>query len=144
MARWVQGPARREEYIERAKKRLLAIAFAIEGDAKRVQTDFPYVDTGRSRASISTNWTDSGLGRAEVGTFSTRRKDGGRQEYQLDKDGIGNPGLGKNGEFVVVVGSNVEYFPYLELGTQKLAPAAMLRRAFEKYRSSLERLGSVT
>lgn len=129
MSRYEQGPFNPNIFLEEAKRKLITIGFLIEADAKRIQTEFPYVDTRRSVASISTNWTDSGMNRGEV-----------ERTAGID-DGIGNPGEGVNGEFTVVVGSNVEYFPYLELGTRHLAPAAMLRRAFERYASLLREMG---
>jgi hypothetical protein len=107
---------------QRAKDQLLAIGFLIEGDAKKIQTNVGYVDTGRSRASITTNWTDSGEGRKE------------------GNDGVAEPSK-EEGKFIVVVGSNVEYFPYIELGTKSMSPGAMLRRAFERHASKLRRLG---
>jgi len=54
----------------------------------------PAVDTGRLRASISTNWSGSGM-------------DKGRVDAQaLPDDGIGEP---KGDKFTVVVGTNVDY-----------------------------------
>jgi hypothetical protein len=106
------------------QQQLLAIGFLIEGDAKR---NCP-VDTGRLRASISTNWSDSGKGE---GIIESKSKKG---------DGIKNPGKEPN-KFIVVVGSNVEYCPYMELGTKYIAPRAMLRRAFEKHASKLNKIG---
>jgi very-short-patch-repair endonuclease len=97
------------------EKRLLAVGFMIEGSIKRsfiagagrVYTrkgithvasapgDPPAVDTGRLRASISTNWSGSGKARGEVGA-----------KAKLE-DGVGPPPT--NEEFTVYVGTNVEY-----------------------------------
>jgi hypothetical protein len=76
--------------------------FMIERDAKIIQT--PHVDNGRLRASISTNWTGSGLPRGKVG---------GQAKYE---DGIGQPG-GSDDDIKSVVGTNVIYAPYVCFGT---------------------------
>ena len=72
--------------------------FNIQGDAKR---DCP-VDTGRLRASLSTNWSGSPL--AHGGTGSEAKGD----------DGVGRP-TGPSG-LVVVVGTNVKYAAAVEFG----------------------------
>lgn len=104
-----------KKMIDVAEKKLIAIGMAIEGDAKRICP----VDTGRLRASISTNWNGSKL--------------------NVDKDKVNEPEA-KEDKFIVVVGSNVEYAPYVELGTKKMSPRAFLRRAFEKNKKLLERI----
>ena len=43
----------------------------------------------------------------------------------------------------VRVGSNIEYFPYIELGTSKMAARAPLRRALEANKAALKRLFKV-
>jgi len=60
----------------------------------------PAVDTGRLRASISSNWTGSGMARGKV-----------EPPAEAD-DGVGQP----TKELTGVVGSNVEYARRLELG----------------------------
>ncbi len=60
----------------------------------------PAVDTGRLRASISSNWTGSGMAKGKV-----------KSPAEAD-DGVGQPAKGLTG----VVGSNVEYARRLELG----------------------------
>lgn len=103
-----------------AKKFLIALGYAIEAQAKRNQKEVNYIDTGRSMASISTNWTGSGMDRKAMTA-------GGVAEGIY---GIGQP---QGEEFTVVVGSNVFYFPYIELGTKKIRAGAMLRNALAKY-----------
>lgn len=39
-----------------------------------------------------------------------------------------------------IVGSNVEYFPYIEMGTRKMAAHAPLRRSLETNRSRIKRI----
>jgi len=60
----------------------------------------PAVDTGRLRASISSNWTGSGMAKGKV-----------ESPAEAD-DGVGQPAK----ELTGVVGSNVEYARRLELG----------------------------
>jgi hypothetical protein len=83
----------------------------------------PAVDTGRLRSSISFNWTGSGKGRGDTEAGS------GKQ------DGVGQPPSEGSDTFTVVVGTNVVYGRYLELGTNKMLPRPYLRPILEKYRS---------
>lgn len=80
---------------------LMSVGFKIEGAAKQMAP----VDLGRLRASISTNWSGSGL---EYG------KTGGKAE---GRDGVGNPGtITRMFGFSVVVGTNVSYAKAVEHG----------------------------
>ena len=129
MARYVRNSNfNATEYVEAMKKELITIGFLIANATKRIQTQVGYIDTGRSRASISVNWSESNLSHgvtdAQANFF----------------DGVGMPERDSRNSFAVVVGSNVEYFPFLELGTRYMAPGAMLRRGFERYRQRIERL----
>jgi HK97 gp10 family phage protein len=83
----------------------------IEREAKQMCR----VDTGRLRASISTNWTDSGMSRGKVDAKAN------------SEDGVSQP----NGKFVVVVGTNVEYAHWLEFGTFKMDARPFLFPAYE-------------
>ena len=67
--------------------------FKIEASAKK-DGNCP-VDSGRLRASISTNWSGSSMNRGKTGSQAK------------SEDGVGRPG-GKPG-LTVVVGSNVKY-----------------------------------
>lgn len=77
---------------------LKKIGFTIERDAKILCP----VDTGRLRASLSTNWSGSGNSRGRT-----------EKKAQAD-DGVGQPG-GPRG-LVVVVGTNVKYAIFVEYG----------------------------
>ena len=83
------------------KDRLKKQAFKIELSAKEMVP----VDTGRLRASISTNWAGSPMGEGKTGG---KAKSG---------DGTKKPAGPK--ELVYVVGSNVEYAEGVEHGTSK-------------------------
>ena len=96
--------------IERA---LLEMGFRIERDAKDMCT----VDTGRLRASISTNWTNSGLNEGATGGEAKRG------------DGIKKPNP-KYGKFTVVVGTNVFYGFFVEHGTQKMSAQPFIFPAY--------------
>lgn len=100
------------------QKKLATIGFQIERSMKQ----YCPVSSGRLRASISTNWTNSGL--------STGKVDG---EAETD-DGVGNPGGDPKKEFKVVIGTNVFYAPFIEFGTSKMGATPFMRYSFEKYR----------
>ena len=81
----------------------------------------PAVDTGRLRASVSSNWHGSGMERGKVDS-----------QAEPD-DGVGQP----DKELTGVVGTNVDYGRYMEMGTVKLKPRPYLRPALEKNRSKI-------
>lgn len=78
---------------EKIKQALIQGGLAIEAEAKRSAQ----VDTGRLRASYSTNWDDSGMSSANV---EAPAKAG---------DGVSQPSKGVGDIAVVRVGTNVEY-----------------------------------
>jgi len=77
-------------------------------------------DTGRLRGSMSVNWTGSGLDRGEV------------QQPAKTEDGVGQPKK-EWGIFVGVMGTNVEYAPFLEFGTVKMSARPWIRPAFDRH-----------
>jgi hypothetical protein len=83
------------------KDRLKIQAFKIELAAKEVVV----VDTGRLRASISTNWAGSSMGEGKTGSQA------------MPGDGIKKPAGPK--DLVYVVGTNVKYGPAIEHGTSR-------------------------
>ena len=150
MAKVTFKPQALGQITNEVEKRLIAIGFILEGDIKRSMVGGtgqvyrkgkkrdifhrasapgspPAVDTGRLRASISTNWSGSGINRGVVG-----------KEAQLE-DGIGNPGTSPT-EFRVVVGTNVEYAPFLEFGTKRMAARPFMRPAWDKYKTRIEKM----
>lgn len=112
-----------EEAIERG---LEAIGTTAERYAKR-DPDMPVV-TGYARNSIT--YALSG----EAPNISSYKADKGGKtgEYSGTMDG-------KKGEFVVI-GSNVEYFPYIEEGGANRKAHHVLRRAVTKHKSEYKRL----
>jgi len=94
------------------KDRLKKQAFKIELAAKE---GCP-VDTGRLRASISTNWADSPMSEGKTGK---KAKPG---------DGIKKPEGPK--DLVYVVGTNVKYGYWQEHGTKKMAAQPYLFPAY--------------
>jgi len=104
------------------KDQLIACGYMIEGKAKR----YCPVRTGRLRASITTNWSESGLGR-RPGDRAIKTKYGRQQFYA---DGVGEPPGEGPDVVVVVVGTNVFYAPYIELGTKGRGATPFLRAAY--------------
>lgn len=102
--------------IERAVKRgLFAIGLVAENHAK-TDENMP-VDTGRARNSIT--FAMAG-GSAHTSTYKTND---GKKTYKYSGKMDGN-----DGEFVAI-GSNVEYFPYIEEGGLHMSARHVLRRA---------------
>jgi HK97 gp10 family phage protein len=121
--------------LEKAQKGLVAIGLQLEGDIKRsisgagpsIPGAPPGVDTGRLRASISTNWSDSPMDRGKVGGQA------------LDSEGVGKPEK-MGGKFTVVVGSNVTYAPFLEFGTRRMPARPFVRPAFDRIKNRIANL----
>jgi hypothetical protein len=102
-----------QTHLTKAHKRLIALGLLMESAIKQsmrpgtgimyrkhrasVPGAPPAPDTGRLRASITTNWTLSGM--ARTATSGKKGQEG---------DGVGQPSATK-GKFTVVVGTNVEY-----------------------------------
>lgn len=132
-----------DNMVESAKGKLIMIGKAIEVDAVQ---NVP-VDTGRLRSSISTNWSGSGKGRISpmnrfVGAITTlyNTRISMRDKESIENDGVGEPPE-EEGKFTVVVGSNVFYSIYVEIGGMH-PPKPFLRPAYEKYRLMLQKLGA--
>jgi HK97 gp10 family phage protein len=116
------GIEREKEIRKQTEKGMKKCGLAIERDAKRMCA----VDTGRLRASISTTWTGYGGDRARITNPVP--------ETQSD-DPVSVPG---GNDFVVRVGTNVDYAIYLEKGTFKMGGAQpFLFPAYEYNRPKL-------
>lgn len=115
--------------LEKAKRRgLVAIGLAAEGHAKRATP----VDTGRLRNSITYALAGE---QTHVESYKARKGGKDRETYTYD----GNA-PGKKGEDAVYIGSNVEYAPYVELGTSKMAARPFLKPAATEHTSEYKRL----
>jgi HK97 gp10 family phage protein len=135
--------------VSNIEKRFVAVGFQLETDIKRSMTTGtgrtyvkgknrniihiasapgmpPAVDTGRLRASISTNWSNSGMERGHVD---------GKAEAE---DGVGMP---KDPlRFHVYVGTNVLYAPLLEWGTRRMSARPFVRPAFDRIKGKVAQM----
>lgn len=97
---------------------LEAIGIEAEGNAKE-DANMP-VDTGRARNSI---------------TWATKAKEGEGFSYSDDKGNNFNDQIGTGAdEHSVYIGSNVEYFPYIEEGSRTISARHVLRNAIVKHK----------
>jgi len=99
-----------------------------EGGGPSAPGEPPHVQTGRLRASISSNWSGSGRQTGRVGS-------------KADAPGVGNPG-GKYPMIAGVVGTNVDYGADLEQGNRgrNLSPRPYLRPALDKATPAIRRI----
>lgn len=105
---------------------LKEVGFKVEGTAK---AGCP-VDTGRLRASLSTNWAGSGMNHGKTGGQAR------------PEEGVGQPGGEKN--LVVVVGTNVQYAPFVEHGTKTQSAQPYLYPAYFSHEGEVEkRIGEI-
>jgi len=93
-------------------------ALSVERTAK--EPGYCPVKTSTARRSIVSNWYKSGSNRAEAWPA-------------IPEKGIkaGKTSIDSQTEKKAIIGSNVEYFPYIEMGTRKMSARAPLRRALE-------------
>jgi len=101
---------------KRVEEKLELSALLVERAAK----EFCPVRTGTARRSITSNWY-GGPGSRTVG-WSANKKKG----IKAGKTTISAPVKKK-----AIIGSNIEYFRYIELGTRFMSASAPLRRALE-------------
>lgn len=128
-----------DEVTEKAERKLIAIGFMIARDAK----EYCPVDSGRLRASISVNWTGSGMARGATDSYQggKRRKVTNDFAAQLEgvasaDDGVGQPPP-TSYRFAVVVGTNVRYAPFVEFGTSTMGNIPFLRVAIQRNRAEI-------
>ena len=116
--------------LERAERNgLVAIGMTAERYAKHTITDYSAVDTGRLRNSIT--YAISGE-EAAVDSYS----DNVGNNYQYEGKAPDDT------KKAVYIGTNVEYGPYVELGTSRMAARPFLRPAAtehgEEYKGIME------
>lgn len=106
---------------------LTAIGITAEGHAKRKITDYPAVDTGRLRNSI---------------TFALSGEKANAQTYTDNKKGVYNySGTAPDDmEKAVYIGTNVEYGSFVELGTSKMYPRPFLKPAAAEHNNEYKKL----
>jgi hypothetical protein len=112
-----------DKAIERGLK---AIGLAAEGHAKK-DPNMP-VDTGLARNSI---------------TFAISGKEANTSSYKADKgDKTGSySGTAPNDkDKAVYIGSNVEYFPYIELGSPTISARHVLKNAATQHTDEYKKL----
>lgn len=110
------------KFLEEFERKLLvgleAIGIEAEGNAKE-DANMP-VDTGRARNSI---------------TWATKAKEGEGFSYSDDEGNNFNDQIGTGAdEHSVYIGSNVEYFPYIEEGSRTISARHVLRNAIVKHK----------
>lgn len=119
-----------DEYIQKLdaaiERGLMAIGLAAETNAKS-DSEMP-VDTGRARNSIT--FAMAG-GEANTKTYKTND---GKESYNYS-----GKMDGKKGEFVAI-GSNVEYFPFIENGSTRMRARHVLRRAATEHNAEYKKL----
>lgn len=112
------------KFLEDFERKLLvgleAIGIEAEGNAKEEITQAEAVDTGRARSSI---------------TWATKAKEGEGFSYSDDEGNNFNDQIGTGAdEHSVYIGSNVEYFPYIEEGSRTISAHHVLRNAIVKHK----------
>ena len=106
---------------------LEAIGMTAEGHAKRKITDYPAVDTGRLRNSIT--YAISG----EKPQNSTYKDDSGNTyEYSGTAPDDNDPS--------VYIGTNVKYGAYVEIGTSRMGARPFLKPASSEHSDEYERI----
>ena len=125
-----------EEAIEKA---LIMIGGIVESAAKENLTASGAVDTGLLRNSIT-----YALGGEYPATQQYQTNQGGKTKSGADveeKTGTYTEPApaDESGTRTVYVGTNVEYAPYIELGTSKMSARPYLRPAFENNRDKIQR-----
>lgn len=95
-----------------------------ESYAKQYLTDSGAVDTGRLRNSVAHGMTGGQMSITDYADNS------GNVVGSYDSAIPADP----NNKYVVVVGTNVEYAPYIELGTKKTMARPYLRPAIENHK----------
>jgi HK97 gp10 family phage protein len=137
MINW-KGDKLRKVYEDLAMMRLIKAGRLVEKMAKHIAA----VDTGKMKATITTNWTggkeSSKVGRLARKTRLTSSKTG-RIVTSEPVTGISPPLT----PFTVIIGSNAKYAPFVELGTSKMSAQPFLRPALFGARNAIRKIMGV-
>ncbi|MCK5617729.1 HK97 gp10 family phage protein [Candidatus Pacearchaeota archaeon] len=122
-------------YKDIAMKRLIKAGRFVEKQAKVITA----VDTGKMKASVTTNWT-GGKEFSKVGKLAGKARlpssKTGRIVTSEPVKGIRPPTT----PFTVIVGSNAKYSPFVELGTSKMSAQPFLRPALFGSKSAIGKI----
>lgn len=125
--------------VERAtEKEIQKAARMIGGTLERHAKEAAPVDTGLLRNSIT-----FALGGQPPETVSYRSNDkdkNGNPVEVISGTYTGNAPADDDHQTTVYVGTNVEYAPYQELGTEKMDARPFLRPAFENFREEIKQI----
>ena len=120
-----------------ARRALMVIGLKAERYAKANCTEMKAVDTGRLRNSIT--FAMAG-GRANTTSYAADRGKGGKPPATGSYSGTAEGG---EEDLAVYIGTNVEYAPYIEFGTERRGPRPFLHNAAAdhaaEYREILQR-----
>ena len=105
------------------RRALMVIGLKAERYAKANCTEMKAVDTGRLRNSIT--FALAG-GQANTTSYAADRGKGGKPPATGSYSGTAEGG---EEDLAVYIGTNVEYAPYIELGTAKIGPRPFLHNA---------------
>ena len=114
-------------------KKLGIAALMVERTAKL--PGYCPVLTGTARRSILSNWYGAPMTRSLGWAKRTKTVKGKKYRIKAGKTSIAPPTT-----MTAIIGSNIEYFPYIEIGTAKMAAQAPLRRALETNMSRIRKL----
>lgn len=105
------------------RRALMAIGLKAERYAKDNLTQMRAVDTGRLRNSVTFALAGES---AAIDSYTADRGKGGEPPAGGTYSGAAE---GDDGDTVVYIGTNVEYAPYIEFGTERRGPRPYLHNA---------------
>ena len=114
-------------------KKLGIAALMVERTAKL--PGYCPVLTGTARRSILSNWYGAPMTRNINWDARNKKVKGKRYKIKAGKTVITPPVT-----MTAIIGSNIEYFPHIEIGTSKMAARAPLRRALENNMPKIRKL----
>ena len=123
------------EYLDKAiVNGLTAIGMTAEGHAKKAITNQKAVDTGRLRNSITYALAGEKPHVTQYRGYKRSEGEDKRKIYSYDGTAPGEKGDG------VYIGTNVEYAPYVELGTRKMRARPFLKPAATEHNDEYKKI----